>query len=516
MLRRSASGGRASSRLRHCRLAAVAAGVGLVVGAASAGAAAQAPATAPVQPGFGTPVYVDDELSGGEPGVISSSKTGTLVYSAHEGTSLIYRDGVAASPEGDKDFASNYRNQVNIWTSDDGGVNWHRTNWQDTGFSTDPTKNTGFSDPDLTQDAGGIIYDTGIDLANDSLFSSFDGGHTWDTGTPNCHNGDRPWLAGGSTGEVFLATNTTEDGHEVFHSTDAGQSCSQEGIADEGTVPDGRSYSGDGKLYYDSGDVIEPILISQSSSNPVEEGGQGQVGLGVSVLNNAAQAYQPGSNAAFVPHVAVPQTTMKAHWPSITVDRAGTIYLVWDTDDRAPNTAGGCDGAETPQANSVKMTYSTDRGQTWSKPSTVAHPGTTVLWPWVTSGNAGNVSVAWYQYDRVVDPDCATAGNVSVHAANIFGATSATPQVSEVNASGRTVHQGGICQGGTTCVATGQDRRLGDYFENSTDARGCVIIAASDTMLTDPATGGPLPTSRPLYIEQNSGRSLTGQDCSSG
>jgi hypothetical protein len=502
--------------MRHGRLAAAVAGMVMVAGAASAGAAAQTSVVAPVRPGFGTPVYVDDELSGGEPGVLASTKTGTLVYTAHEGTSLLYRDGVAGSPEGDKDFAVNYRNQVNIWTSDDGGVNWHRTNYQDTGFSTDPAANTGFSDPDLTQDAGGIIYNTGIDLANDSLFSSFDGGHTWDTGTPYCHDGDRPWLAGGSTGEVFLATDTVESGHEVFRSTDAGQSCDQQGIPDQGTVPDGRSYAGDGKLYYDRGDLIEPILVSDSGSDPVEEGGQGQVGLGVSVLSNAAQAYQPNSQATFVPHVAVPNTTMKAHWPSIAVDRAGTIYLVWDTDDRAPGTTGGCDGAETPLANAVKMTYSTDRGRTWSIPHTIARTGTTVLWPWATAGSAGNVSVAWYQYDRVVDPDCATSGNVSVYAANIFGATSSQPQVSVVNASGRTVHQGGICQGGTTCVVTGQDRRLGDYFTNSTDARGCVIIAASDTMQTDPATGGPLPTSRPLYLEQNSGRSLTGGDCSTG
>jgi len=110
----------------------------------------------------------------------------------------------------------------------------------------------------------------------------------------------------------------------------------------------------------------------------------------------------------------------------------------------------------------------------------------------------------------------ACSRNLSVHSANVFGATSTNPQVSEGNASGRTVHQGGICQGGTTCVATGQDRRLGDYFQNSTDARGCVIIATSDTMLTDLATGGPLPTSRPLYMEQDSGRSLTEEDCSTG
>jgi len=46
---------------------------------------------------------------------------------------------------------------------------WQRTVFGQSGFATDPTKNTGFSDPDLTQDEGGRVYDTGIDLANDAI-----------------------------------------------------------------------------------------------------------------------------------------------------------------------------------------------------------------------------------------------------------------------------------------------------------------------------------------------------------
>ena len=45
------------------------------------------------------------------------------------------------------------------------------------------------------QDAGGRVYNTGIDLVNDALFSSVDGGKSWDRGTAQC-DGDRPWLAG--------------------------------------------------------------------------------------------------------------------------------------------------------------------------------------------------------------------------------------------------------------------------------------------------------------------------------
>jgi hypothetical protein len=505
------------ARARLTRVAVV--GVAAMATASALPAAAEQP---PSRPGFSKPRYVDRHLAGGEPLVIRSAKTGRLVYTAHEGTTHLYRDGLAEGGQGDSDFVSNYRNQVNIWYSNDHGRRWKRVNWQGTGFFSNPAQNTGFSDPDLTQDEGGTIYDTGIDLANDSVFSSANGGKDWNSGTANCHDGDRPWLAGGKPGEVFMATDTVEGGHQVFRSTDSAASCGQEGVPDQGTIR-GHDYAGDGKLYYDhhNGSLLEPILISHDDSpvpavgdDSAEQGtGDDTVGLGVGVLPRASGAFEGTAPASFTPHIAVPRTTLKGHWPAMAIDRGDTVYMVWDTDPRKAGTTGGCDGAETPRANSIKMTYSKDHGRTWARPRTVAHPGTTVLWPWVAAGKDGNVSVVWYQYDRVVDPDCAKAGKLRVFDASIFGANTRTPDVNTVNASGRAVHRGDICQGGTTCVATGQDRRLGDLFTNSVDGRGCVLIAASDTTLKDPDTGGPLPTARPLFIQQNSGRSLTGRNC---
>jgi hypothetical protein len=490
-------------RRRLLVAAALGAGLAFAVGGAQALAAPVAPL------GFGTPVYVSQVLGGGEPFVLQSTKFGTYVFSAHEGTTLLYRPGVVGSPVGDAQFLGNYRNQVGIWTSSDGGRDWTPVNWNDTEFFTNPLIDTGFSDPSMTQDSGGTIYDTGIDLANDALISSPDGGLTWPTGTAQCHDGDRPWLAGGVPGEVFLATDTVEgsgNGHEVFVSTDSGATCSATGVSDNGTLADGTSYTGDGDIAYDQhdGSLIEPAVFT----NP-----DGSTGLGISVAPNATQTFANGT-AAFTPHEGVHSTTLFAHWPAIAIDSANTIYLVWDTDARAAGTSGGCNGAATPLANSILMTYTKDEGKTWAKPFVVAHPGTRVLWPWVAAGNAGNVSVVWYQYDSVVDPDCApSTSNLYVYDANISGA-SGKPVVHTVNASGRPVHQGQICQEGTTCVASGQDRRLGDYFTNAIDNRGCVLIATADTMLLDPITGQPLPTARPLFIKQSSGLGLEGTKCS--
>src|SRR6059058_6265457 len=158
------------SRLRRTRVLAVSVVLGL---AALAGVLATRGSAVPPGPTFAPPVYVDQQLAGGEPEVFADPLHGTLIYTAHEGTTHLYRDGIVSSPWGNFDFVANYCNQVSVWTSRDGGANWFRDRYLGTQCPTNPAY-TGFSDPDLTQDAGGRVYNTGIDLANDSLFSSVD------------------------------------------------------------------------------------------------------------------------------------------------------------------------------------------------------------------------------------------------------------------------------------------------------------------------------------------------------
>jgi hypothetical protein len=61
---------------------------------------------------------------------------------------------------------------------------------------------------------------------------------------------------------------------------------------------------------------------------------------------------------------------------------------------------------------------------------------------------------------------------------------------------------------------TGQDRRLGDFFTNSIDSRGCVFIASGDTTKPDPVTGGARAIALPIFLRQDSGAALVGGgDC---
>jgi hypothetical protein len=429
--------------------------------------------------------YIDETFPGGEPVLQVDTLHHTIVYSSHEGTTHLYRQGLPSSET--LQFFSQYRNQTKMWVSKDNGATFKRVDFNGTGFATDPTKNSGFSDPDFAQDEGGRIYNTGINLANDALFSSGDGGTTWDKGTLLCSSADRPWLAGGKKDEAFMSSNTNLGGHEIFQSTDGGNSCSSTGIPGDG---------GNGKLYYD-----------HASDRLVEPAQQGNK-LGVNVWKRGDAAF------TFKPAV---ESDVYAHWPAIALDGAGTIYEVWDDFPRAEGTSGGCNGGRTPLPNKVRMVYSKDFGETWSTPVTIAAPASSfAFWPWVAAGDKGKVSVVWYQTDVVADLACQPA-KISIYAASVINADDdASRKIEVANAAGRSISDAQqICQSGTTCVATGEDRRLGDFFTNAIDERGCAIIASGDTNNLDPVTGGQRNVSLPLFIRQAAGPRLIGEgDCS--
>jgi hypothetical protein len=201
----------------------------------------------------------------------------------------------------------------------------------------------------------------------------------------------------------------------------------------------------------------------------------------------------PGANPVF------------AHWPSIGIDAKDRVYLVWDT--AATDANGNLN-------NAIKLStidlHNTAAG--FTTPITITAPGKSAFWPWVavpsTTAGAGNVGVVWYQYDGATNPDSGT-GNVSILESSVFGADTASPTVlGPSDPIGAPIHNGGMCQSGTTCVATGQDRRLGDFFTDSVDQNGCLMIASGETT-TDPSAA----TSRPLFVQQTNGTSLTGQSC---
>jgi hypothetical protein len=203
------------------------------------------------------------------------------------------------------------------------------------------------------------------------------------------------------------------------------------------------------------------------------------------------------------------------------MDAGENLYLTWATNDRVPGSTGGCNGAETPKPSSIKLVIGRHQGPgrwQWSAPLDISPASAGQdMWPWVAAGDAGRVSVVWYHRDKLDDIDCGQLNGVDVNSdtfiyeAHIIGAEDPTTRtITVTNASRRSIHRGQICMSGTQCVATGKDRRLGDFLTNAVDGEGCVLIASGDTEVPQ-AQGQAL--SRPIFIRQTSGPSLTGKQC---
>ncbi|HVE73919.1 MAG TPA: sialidase family protein [Mycobacteriales bacterium] len=417
---------------------------------------------------FGPPVYVDKARAGGEPAVIAVPDGGLLV-TAHAGTTHLNKEPTSVGGAGD--FAVGYTNQTLNWRSSDNGKTWQHIGLAGTPNGPHSPTSSGFSDPDLSVDAGGRVYNTEINLVNVSVYSSGDGGRTWPVANPAVTTGDRPWVTGARENEVYLYVNTAR---QLWRSTDGGLVFSLIGTNMPVT----------GKLLVDplqrSGGLIGPGLNSgiALSKDEGKTWKQFPVELGPST-----QFFTAGATAA---------------------DSKGTIYRV---------AAGGYKGGGDRKDDGEVTIASFDRRtQKWSPVTTISRPKGDAMWPWIVAGDAGRVGVVWLERRgstfRVM---AATSINAAGSTERCGGTTRrVAPRWQIAEASGRPVHVGDICLDGTACNAdvtpTGE-RRLGEYITVAVDKAGKLIVASSDTMLKNPI-GGPKTVSNPLFMHQSKGPSL--------
>jgi len=411
-------------------------------------AGCEAPAQAPLR--FNTPVFVDQHRSGGEP-VTVVAKDGSIVYSAHLGTTLAY---LRSAP--DPEWVANYRNQTPIWRSTDNGSTWKRVELL-------PLQNmhsalsTGFSDPDFAIDSAGNLYGTEIDLANVAVFSSHDNGQTWPDANAIADTGDRPWLVARGPNEVYLRVTGN-----MQKSTDGGATWT--------TLTDPPGY----------GD----LTMDPTDPNGIFQG----TGSGIAVTRNDAQSWQSYS----IPGMSDRGYPMK----SATVDAEGWAYRAF-APTSGPNNRDVMFAAWNPETRQFLTPVRIPK--LWTG---------TPTWLWSVAGDAGRVAVGWYEYVPV--PGQSGVNELRVFVAvtqNAHGSThtcedgtvvQVPPQWSVADAAGRPIHVGAVPCTGTGCNATG-DRRLGDFFTVNFDKDGRVFVATGDTTLT--LIGDQQATqARPLFI----------------
>ena len=208
-------------------------------------------------------------------------------------------------------------------------------------------------------------------------------------------------------------------------------------------------------------------------------------------------------------------------FPVLGVDRAGHLYAAWS------------DGFK------VQYVSSADGGASWSSPyqvntdnrGAIPDPGRADIFPWLMAGGDGRLDLVWYHgeggntsFYRNPGTNDATNGSTSwtVAFAQLSSATArdaagaAAPTVGMYsNAVTPVMHQGSICNNGTTCDVNAPglkgDRTLLDFFQVDIDAAGRANVA----YVSDVATPGSATTT---YTRQNSGTSaldgsaITGQN----
>ncbi|MDT7570671.1 MAG: hypothetical protein QOE05_845 [Actinomycetota bacterium] len=423
---------------------------------------------------FADRVYIDKNRAGGEP-VSVVGQDGSINVSAHAGTTHIYKDPSALP--GAADFLVGYSNETLNWRSTDNGKSWKYVGFAQSETGPHSASSTGFSDPDYAIDASGRIYNTEINLANVSVFSSGDDGQTYTRGNPEVTSGDRPWLTGGGENEVYLYVNTLQ---QIFRSGDGGITWTLQSR--------GNPLGPDAKMYIDPLNKRKGLIGPHNPQGVAISADQG-------VTWKAYDGANLGKNVDF--------------FGAVTVDRAGYVYRA---------AAGGYKGSEDKRADGEVTFNSFDRKtKKWATPSVIPAPEGDALWPWAIAGDDGRAAVTWLQnkpgkpdefYVYVAQTLNAHGSWVTCHGKKSF----VGPKWSVANASHKPVHLGYICLNGTNCNASPSfpegDRRLGDFLTINYDKNGRLFLTGGDTTLKNPL-GGPKPVGNPIFIAQKTGAKMT-------
>ena len=188
-----------------------------------------------------------------------------------------------------------------------------------------------------------------------------------------------------------------------------------------------------------------------------------------------------------------------ANFPTMAIDRAGNIFIVWE---QAPfDATSGLVTGDTLLFYSV----SKDQGNTWTPPRQLPTPGLhNNVFAWPAAGDAGRVDVAWYG-TKAIAPNpshgpASVRGDWSLFLAQSLNFTSSTPTwTTPVLASEHFVHRGSMF---TLIGGQNGDRTLGDFLQMRVGSQGEANISYADSNSIDEFD------SQATYVRQNGGPSL--------
>jgi len=365
----------------------------------------------------------------------------------------------------------------------------------------------GGGDCDLA--TGGISTTTGFDnLALSSLSAadltvnqSSDGGATFRTKAANLAGNqtpgdDRQWNAADTgIGQVYLTVHDlASDNIQISTSSDGGFTYASNVPAIQATpgscgISTGCFSAARGNNHFGN-IVVNPtthklytVYVAPANANENANGASEHVvyvavGDPCATLCMSGVPLGPISWTDHVVYTAPVTDNLSYIFPVIGIDAAGTVYTAWSDDHH------------------IFMSHSTTTtpGDSWTAPVQVDQaPAHSNLFPWLVGGAAGNLDVVWYssQLDPTVCPSGQTmddSNGVNNNCHNVWttqfaqsaNASGSSPTFTQ-SAASALIHRGSLCTQGTTCLTSGGDRTLLDYFQVALDPAGAANIAyASD------------------------------------
>ncbi len=425
---------------------------------------------------FTPATVVDPVLFGGEPGLnadptdakryfvdwpIGANQTGVLYRSLDGGVSFQkrYADALDLATAG----AACQGRQVPICPAGGGG---------DTDVHINPT-------------TGSTYFSSQVSLANEAIGTSDDHGTTFpaaqvDTAVAKGRSGvDRQWISSFTgTKDVYLSYHVPLVGQFVHHSGQDGAL----GTWDDPGVPQIVGVTQSGSQVADNGPGIHGTQAEKAGKRRALYIGYlgttlvpgGTAGFNVAVSTDGAKT--------FTSH-QVPGSENARNFTVVTVDRAGNLYATWtDSSDQITylSTSKADAGANRTAPGSV-----------WSKRVPVSGGGLKVtIFPNAAAGDPGRVGIGFYGTSApAATPDDVETGqggwyphvSVSTDALCQWAANPcASPTFHQSRIAERPNQDDNICTSGTTCLATGGNRNLADYFDITMDQGGHLGFVWSD------------------------------------
>lgn len=407
-------------------------------------------AAAATEMSFGAPVMVsaDDSQTAAEPS-IRGARDGSLYIVAPTGLGSVRTNNESGG--GDV-----------VWRSDDFGKTWQ--------FLGSLDNQMGGGDADIAPDRDGVLWGSGLTLANTTGAISVNKGESWNSNPVNSLSAvvDRQWIET-YRNEPFAFMTTGRIGDRSIILSRLERVPGDYPVASNTiTVSDQRPYQWPGEISVDEKDGL--VYVAYNTDGTEDSDINDDILLARTDLQLGDQQ---------LTKVATTRGDSFDSFVAVDVDQAGNVYVVWT--ERRPRGEAGKRG----RTNSY-LAISKDKGKTFGPPKRLNSIARTTVFPWVVAGSAGRVAVAYYGIrhrgsspETVMLPE-RRIPRWKIYVAYSMNATSASPTYKETRATpaGYRLHEGNVCTSGTGCAAGTRD--LLDYFQLDLDACGRIVIAYTD------------------------------------